>query len=148
MTLKSPTQWMAPGGNGYVNIANNNVYLNPVGNESPLASIKTQSGVAILTQSGSTITVNPNVFSPKETTSWAKETTPPGQWIPKGGYGYVYTNLNYQAAGQEGVPVIPGTNQITDNSGNFLVDNLGDNLVTNDTIVVGKFLTLWSDSGA
>lgn len=144
MAVKNPTQWGAPEGNGYVNQAGNHLAL---GTPAP-SKITTQSGVDILTQGGEDLLINPNTFTFKSTTSWTKESKADSQWIPKGGYGYVYSNLNYQAAGQEGVPVIPGIKPITDNLGNFLVDNSGNNLVTNDTIVIiGKFLTQWTESG-
>jgi hypothetical protein len=162
LTTKNPSRWMPPSGNGYVDIANNNVYLNPVGSETVLASITTQSGVDILTQAGSQITVTSDIYSPKSVTPWASwvygETIQgslypeqygkqPSKWAPAGGVGYIYDSLDWQAAGQQGATIIPGFNNITDNSGNLLITNQGNYIITTDIIQVSKYLTQWEGSG-
>lgn len=147
MTVRTPTKWYAPLGNGYVNVASNNIYLNPFGQYEP-PQITTQSKINLLTQAGVQLLINPNVYAPKNHDLWTSTGKGRTSWIPKSGEGYVFTSLNYQGAMQQGFPLIPGTNQITDNKGDFFVTNTGQNIVTTPVIVVGKFATLWQATGA
>ena len=56
----------------------------------------------------------------------------PTPWIPTTGQGYV---------------VIPGRQLFQDNLGHLIIDNLGNNLVTNPAYVIGKFATAWAETG-
>lgn len=147
-TLRNPTKWAAPLGNGYINVFSGNNYLTPLGNTVTLSLITDNLGNIITTNSGNNLQINYNIYSPKNRDAWTnvlhKQDT---QWIPRSGQGYVFTSLNYQGAMQQGFPLVPGTNQITDNHGNFITDNLGNNIVTTPVIAVGKYPTAWSSTG-
>ena len=119
MAVRNLTQWQAPSGTGYVT-------------PSTLADISTQAGVTLSTQSNVNININPNTYKPKFTDSWTKSTKGTAQWTPPSGGGYV---------------VQQGTLLFTDNLGNFITDNSGNNLVTNTTYDTPKATTAWTASG-
>lgn len=54
-------------------------------------------------------------------------------WIPQSGTGFV---------------TLPGQNNLVTNTGNFLVTNTGNFIVTNGVVVIGRFATQWTASGA
>lgn len=130
-TLRNPTKWYAPLGNGYVNVNSNNIYLNPFGVYTP-QQITTQLGVNLLTQSGEELLINPNTFSFKNHDAWVSTNKSNTGWIPHSGLGHVYSG---------------STNQITDNLGDFLVTNNSNNIVTTPITVTGKNPTGWNSTG-
>ncbi len=56
----------------------------------------------------------------------------PTKWYPTSGQGYV---------------IMPGLQKVQDNLGNLLIDNLGNNVVTNGIYTLGKYATAWTESG-
>lgn len=116
---KQITRWFPSRGEGYVS---NNGGVN----------LLTQSGVNLLTQSGVDLITNPNNYSPKYVTTWAKSTKNTTAYRPLGGSGYV---------------VNAGTLNLITNTNLFLIDNLGDYLVTTPTYVKPKNVTTWTPSG-
>lgn len=156
---KNPSKWAGINGIGYVDIANSDNYLNPLGSESTLANIEDNHGNVIITNGGDSLQINTNVFNFKNPAAWESWLNgeviedyntgqTPSKWAPSTGYGEIYASLNYAAAGYEGYPIIPGFNQITDNEDNNLTTNQGNFLVTTDVIEVPKYPTLWAESGA
>ena len=59
-------------------------------------------------------------------------TNNPAQWLPPSGHGFI----NFV-----------GFEKFQDNLGNLIIDNLGNNIVTNPIQVVGKYATLWASTG-
>lgn len=119
MAVRTPTQWQAPSGTGYVT-------------PSTLADLSTQSGVTLSTQAGVNININPNVYKPKYYDAWIKSGRNTTSWTPPSGTGYVVQQANLL---------------FTDNSGIFIVTNTGNNLVTNTTYNKAKADTLWTATG-
>lgn len=119
MTLKNPAKWIAPSGTGFLS-------------RSGGLGLTTLSGKQLTTLSGVSLTTDELVYSQKSLNSWTPTEKNQSQWIPRGGQGYV---LN------------AGSIFLTDNLGNFIVDNSGNNLVTTPIYTIPKNPTLWSESG-
>lgn len=118
--VRNPTQWMAPSGTGYFSL---NGGLN----------LTTLAGAELTTLSGTLLLSDTYVYNPKFNTSWASTGKSNTGWQPVGGVGYV---------------VNVGTETFTDNLGDFLITNSGNNIVTTPTHTTGKNATAWTASGA
>ena len=110
MTVKSPSQWIAPSGTGYLK-------------SSGSLNIQTQSGKNLLTQAGGTIILNPEVWTPKYLGAWVKTAKNAGQWLK----GYV------QSPGSKNITDNLG-DLLTDNLGNFIVTNPNYELPKNPSL--------------
>lgn len=117
---KQITKWYPLGGKGYIT-------------SSDSGDITTLSGIPLVTLSGVNLIVNVNIYTPKATTTWTKTAKNTTSWRPLGGNGYIATQ---------------GTLLFTDNLGNFIVDNSGNNIVTTPTYVTPKNVTIWTASGS
>ena len=97
---------------------------------SSLASITTESGLTLTTQSGTTLTIEAEVYQPVYATGWTKSGKNNTTW---------QSNLGN---------IIIGNLLFTDNLGNFIVTNSGNNIVTTPTVNKLKSPTLWAATGA
>jgi len=120
MAVKNQTVWTPPSGRGYVKSITSD-------------AIQTQSSINITDQSGNNLTIQAEKFVPVYATGWGKTTKKTTSWQPLSGQGYIKTIGNLL---------------FTDNSGRFIITNSGNNIVTNPTIAINKYLTQWTASGA
>lgn len=118
--FKNITNWYPPSGTGYISGSDD-------------GNITTLSGISITTLSGINLIVDANIYNPKFPTVWTKSTKEVTAWRPLRGGGYV---------------VSQGTLDFVSNLGNYIVDNLGNNIVTTSTYTTGKNPTVWTVTGA
>ena len=118
--VKNITRWYPKSGSGYITGSDN-------------GDLTTLSGVPLTTLSGVNLIVDTNIYNPKSITPWTKSTKQVTAWRPLGGAGYV---------------VSQGVLDFVDNLGNFITDNLGNNIVTTPNYVTGKNVTIWTPTGA
>lgn len=96
--------------------------------ESSGTTLETQSGVTLITQSEEELIINDSVVTNNPVTSWDVSSRTDTEW-------------------QDETVVYVGAQNLTDNLGNYLVTNDGDNLVTTDNYNVPKTPTEWTASG-
>lgn len=119
MSVKNPTQWIAPSGTGYTTAKGG-------------LSITTLSSSQLTTLAGSSFVTDTGIYTTKADTSWSVTGKSSTSWNPLLGGGFTVT---------------VGTKLFTDNLGDFLITNSGNNLVTTTTYDVPKYATAWTATG-
>lgn len=96
------------------------------------ATLDTQSGSVLTTQSNLELDLNPNGITPRPESAWTLAARVDTAWMQP----------------QNTATVTVGNELFTTNSGSFLVDNSGDFIVTTSTYQHPKYATAWTETAA